>query len=69
MANSIEAVSTILELAGSLMGLAGLPQIQLPKLGSQTDIKSLQKALETLDEAKNIIQAVVDLPIVGGCSA
>lgn len=69
MANSLEAVSTILELSGSLMGLAGLPQIQLPKLGSQTDIQSLQKILETLDEAKNIIQAVVDLPIVGGCSA
>lgn len=64
MANSIEAVSTILELAGSLMGLAGLEPIQLPKLGSQTDIKSLQKTLEALEKARGIIQAVLDLPLI-----
>jgi hypothetical protein len=69
MANSIEAVSTILKLSESLMGLAGLKPIQLPKLGSQTDLKSLQQTVKTLEEAVSVVQAVVDLPIVGGCPA
>jgi hypothetical protein len=64
MANSIEVVSTILELAGSLMGLAGLEPIPLPKLGRQTDIKSLQKTLEALEKAKGLIQAALDLPFI-----
>jgi hypothetical protein len=69
MANSIDAVAVILELSGSLMGLAGLPQVQLPKLGSQSDIESLKKAVTALKDAKKVIQEVVDLPIVGGCPA
>ena len=64
MANSIEVVSTILELAGSLMGLAGLEPIPIPKLGRQTDIKSLQKTLETLEKARGLIQAALDLPLI-----
>ena len=69
MVNSIEAVSTILELAGSLMGLAGLPEIKLPQLGSDTDIESLKQIVKTLEDATKIIQDVLDLPIVGGCPA
>jgi hypothetical protein len=69
LTNSMEPITAILELAGPLMGLAGLPQIQLPAIGSQTDVQSLQQTVQTLEDVVGIIQGVVDLPIIGGCPA
>jgi hypothetical protein len=69
MAASIEPVTVLLELSAPLMELAGLPAIKLPAMGSQADLESLQKSVQTLRDIEEIIQAVVDLPIVGGCAA
>jgi hypothetical protein len=69
LGNSIEPVSAILKLAEPLLSLAGLPSIQLPALGSQTDIQSLQDTVHTLQDIEKIIGDVVNLPLVGGCPA
>jgi hypothetical protein len=67
--NSIEPISAILKLAGPLLGVVpGLPSsIELPALGSQTDIQSLQDTVHTLQDIEKIIRDVVNL--VGGCPA
>jgi hypothetical protein len=67
--NSIEPIKVLLQLAGPLMELAGLPSIQLPQIGSQTDIQSLRQAVQTLREIERILQEVVNLPLIGGCPA
>jgi hypothetical protein len=64
---SLEPIITILQLAAPLMELAGVPPIQLPPLGSQTDVRALQLNMETLREIEGIIQVAVDA--LGGCSA
>ena len=63
LVGSMEPVAVLLELAEPLMGLAGLPSIKLPTLG-ESDLESLQKAVQTLRDIEQIIQAVVDLPLV-----
>ena len=37
------------------MDLAGLPSIQLPDIGSQTDIQALQQTVQTLREIEGIL--------------
>ena len=49
------------------MELAGVPPIQLPAIGSETDIQALQQTVQTLQEIEGIIQVAVDA--LGGCPA
>jgi hypothetical protein len=67
--NSLGPVSTILKLVEPLLELVGLPAIQLPALGSQTDIQALQRTLQTLQDIEKILQEVVNNPLIGGCPA
>jgi hypothetical protein len=67
LTSAFEPVSAILQLAGPLMGLAGIPAIQLPAVGSQTDLQGLQQAVATLQDVVGIIQGAVDA--IGGCPA
>jgi hypothetical protein len=67
MTASLEPIITILQLAGPLMELAGVPPIQLPAIGSQTDVQALQQTVLTLQEIEGIIQVAVDA--LGGCPA
>jgi len=63
--NSLEPIKALLDLAKPLMGLAGVPAIQLPQIGSQTDVQALQQTVKVFREIENILQAAVK-PL-GGC--
>lgn len=64
-AQSIEPLGAILDLMGPLMEIAGVQAIQLPALGSQTDIDSLKQTLETVEMLADTIQMAVEA--LGGC--
>ena len=64
---SIEPVSVILDLAGSLMALAKIDPIKIPSLGNQADLQSLNQVVQTLQEVVATIQTVVDT--LGGCGS
>jgi hypothetical protein len=63
--SSIEPIGIVLDLAGSLFGIAGIAPIKLPALGSQTDLQSLQAALQGIQGAIAAITIVTDA--LGGC--
>ncbi len=62
---SMEPVGAILDLVGPLMGIAGVEPIQLPALGSATDLQSLQQVVQTIQGVVGTLQIVVDA--LGGC--
>jgi hypothetical protein len=64
---SIEPVGVILELAGSLMQIAGIKPITLPSLGGQTDLASLQQVVQIVQEVVATIQIAADA--LGGCDS
>jgi hypothetical protein len=64
---SIEPVSVILDLAGSLMALAKIDPIKIPTLGDQADVDSLKKVDQTIQGVVATIQTVVDA--IGGCGS
>ncbi len=57
---SIEPIGVLLELLGPILELAGQPSIQLPQLGSQTDMESLNQVIETMQTVVATLQTVVD---------
>lgn len=65
LTKSIEPIGALLDLVGPFMGIAGVQPIQLPKLGSQTDLQSLNQVVETVQSVVGAIQIVVDA--LGGC--
>ena len=65
LTKAIEPVGVILDLAGPFMGIAGVQPIQLPALGSQTDVESLNQAIQSLQGIVGVIQISVDA--LGGC--
>lgn len=67
LTKSIEPIGVILDLVGPLMGIAGVQPIQLPALGSQTDLQALNQTIQTVQGVVGTIQVVVDA--LGGCAA
>jgi len=63
--SSIEPIGVILDLAGSLFGIAGIQPIQLPALGSKADLQGVQNALKGIQGAIAAITVVTDG--LGGC--
>jgi hypothetical protein len=62
---SLEPVGVLLDLASALFGIAGVPTIKLPQIGSNTDLESLNKAVEAIQEVTAVITVVTDA--LGGC--
>lgn len=65
--NSLGPVGVLLDLAGPLFGIAGIPAIQLPALGSASDLAALNSVVQTIQSVVGTIQIVVDG--LGGCGA
>lgn len=57
---SIEPIGVLLELLGPILELAGQPSIQLPKVGSQTDMESLNQVIETMQTVLATLQTIVE---------
>jgi hypothetical protein len=62
---SIEPIGVILDLAGSLFGIAGIEPIKLPQLGSQTDLDSLNTMVQTMQGVVGTLEIVAEG--LGGC--
>jgi hypothetical protein len=60
-------VGVLLDLAGPLFDIAGVPAITLPSLGSASDLTALSTAVKTLDEIVGTIQIAADA--LGGCNS
>jgi hypothetical protein len=65
LTKSVEPIGVILKMAGPLMGLAGVPAIELPALGSETDVESLEETIKTMKQVIGTLQIAVDA--IGGC--
>jgi hypothetical protein len=62
---SIEPIGVILDLAGTIFGIAGMDPIKLPSVGSQTDLDSLNQLVETIQGVVGTLQIAADA--LGGC--
>lgn len=62
---AFEPVSALLDLAGPFMSIAGVKAIQLPALGSASDVDAINDTLGTLQGVVDTVQSVVDT--LGGC--
>jgi hypothetical protein len=62
---SMEPVKVLLDLAGDLFDIAGIPPIKLPAIGSQTDLDSLKSVVKAVQEVTAVITIAVDA--IGGC--
>jgi len=67
MTASIEPIGVILELAGTLFGIAGMKPITLPSIGSETDIESLNTVVQTIQGVVGTLQVAADA--LGGCDS
>src|SRR5437667_3284393 len=56
--NSLGPVGVLLDLAGPLFGIAGVQPIQLPSLGSATDLNALKSVVQRVQSVKATIQIV-----------
>ncbi len=65
--NSLGPVGMLLEIAGPLFDIAGVPAITFPALGSATDVAALNNVVKTVKSITGDIQIAVDL--LGGCAA
>jgi len=65
--NSLLPVGVLLDLAGPLFGIAGVQPIQLPALGSASDLQALDSAEQSIQSVVATIQIVTDA--LGGCDA
>jgi hypothetical protein len=63
--NSLGPVGTLLDLAGPVLGIVGVPAIQLPALGSASDMEALNSVVSTVQSVVATIQVIVDG--LGGC--
>ncbi len=63
----IEPVKAIIDLASPFTSIAGVSEIKLPAIGGATDIESLNKVVNSLDDVVGTIQGIVDS--LGGCPA
>lgn len=65
LTTAVEPIGVLLDLVGPLMGLAGVEPIQLPQLGSKSDVQSLQILVQTLQGVVGTIDVTVEA--LGGC--
>ena len=65
LTKSIEPIGVILQLAAPLMGLAGVGPIEMPSIGSETDVESLQEVIKTMQGVQGTLQIAADA--LGGC--
>jgi hypothetical protein len=65
--NSLGPVGMLLQIAGPLFDIAGVPAITMPSLGGATDLTALKTIVETVQTLTGDIQIAVDL--IGGCPA
>jgi len=63
---SLEPVGVLLDLAGTMFQIAGIPPISLPGPGSQSDIASLNTLVKTVQEVVSVITIATDA--LGGCA-
>jgi hypothetical protein len=64
---SIEPIGVVLDLAGTLFGIAGMEPIKLPSIGSQADLDSLNTLVETMQGVVGTLTIAADA--LGGCDA
>jgi hypothetical protein len=64
--NSLGPVGVLLDLAGPLFGIAGVQAIQLPALGSATDLNALRSIVKSIQSVEATIQIAADA--LGGCN-
>jgi hypothetical protein len=62
---SIEPIGVLLDLAGALFGIAGVPTIKFPSVGGPTDLESLHKLIDSIQGVDAIIVVAADA--LGGC--
>jgi len=65
LTGSIEPIGKILELAGTLFGIAGKEPIKLPQIGSGSDLESLKQLVQTMQGVIGTLQIAADA--LGGC--
>jgi hypothetical protein len=65
--SSLEPIGVLLELAGTMFEIAGVQPIQLPAIGSKTDLDSLNALVKAVQEAVSVITIAADA--LGGCDA
>jgi len=63
--NSLGPVGMLLQVAGTLFSIAGVPAITLPSLGSSSDVAALKAAIQPIKTVVSTIQGIVDG--LGGC--
>jgi hypothetical protein len=67
MTASIEPIGVILKLAGTLFGIAGMKPIELPAVGSGTDLQSLNSLVQTLQGVVGTLTIASEA--LGGCDS
>src|SRR5262249_26339897 len=67
MTASIEPIGVILELAGTIFGIAGMEPIKLPSIGSQTDLDSLNTLVQTIQGVVGTLEIAAEA--LGGCDS
>jgi hypothetical protein len=65
LTTAIEPLGVILDLIGPFLGIAGVQPIKLPQIGSDTDLASLNAAVEALQSVVSVLQTATDA--LGGC--
>jgi hypothetical protein len=66
LTGSIAPLGVLLDLAGTLMSIAGIKPITLPSLAAGADLQGLQSFVQTMQGVVGTMQVVVDA--LGGCS-
>lgn len=67
MTASIEPIGVILQLAGTIFGIAGMKPITLPTVGPATDLSSLNTLVETIQGVVGTLTIAADA--LGGCNS
>jgi hypothetical protein len=65
LTQSIEPIGLILKAVGPLMGMAGIPEITLPTIGSGSDLQAMQQLVQTIQGIVGTLQIAADA--LGGC--
>jgi hypothetical protein len=63
--NSLGPVGALLEIAGPLFGIAGVPAITMPSLGSASDLAALNTVVNDVQTVVTTVQSAINA--LGGC--
>jgi len=64
---AIEPIGVILDLAGTIFGIAGMEPIKLPSVGSPADLAALNQLVETIQGAVGALEIAAEA--LGGCDS